>query len=198
MEPDQRRKVRAEPVDASGRRIEEPVRFAWILEGLPGEIHSPLRGEGMPGHGEDAGSEVVLTVFGTVGKGLLRVRAGTAGLEAEAEAVVTVVDESGRGGGSEGVPEPEFVEDPGGRWRSRMQEDRWQVNTSHPDFRAVTESPALKLRYLAMLFGKEVVERSHRDPRLAGPLEQLVEVVAFADRSLTAKRTRRPRGSERS
>ena len=44
-----------------------------------------------------------------------------------------------------------------------------------------------------MLFAKEVVLRSHQDPRFVEPLEQLVEVAAFADRNL-ANRGRRARG----
>jgi len=61
---------------------------------------------------------------------------------------------------------------------------RWQVNAGHPDYQAATERPALKLRYLAMLFAKEVVLRSAQDPRLDAPLEQLVEVASFADWNL--------------
>ncbi len=53
--------------------------------------------------------------------------------------------------------------------------------------------PALKLRYLAMLFAKEVVLRSSQDPRLELPLEPLVEVAAYADRQLS-----RGRGARRS
>jgi hypothetical protein len=43
------------------------------------------------------------------------------------------------------------------------------------------------LRYLAMLFAKEVVLRSTLDPRLERPLEQLVEIAAYADRNLAAR-----------
>ena len=54
----------------------------------------------------------------------------------------------------------------------------------------------LKLRYLAMLFSKEVVLRSAQDPRLEAPLEQMVEVAAYADRNLSKKsRGRRGRGT---
>ncbi|HEV3457110.1 MAG TPA: hypothetical protein VHG32_11155, partial [Thermoanaerobaculia bacterium] len=54
--------------------------------------------------------------------------------------------------------------------------------------------PPLKLRYLALLFAKEVVLRSSGDPRFEAPLEQLVEVAAYADRRLSASRGRRRRG----
>jgi hypothetical protein len=92
---------------------------------------------------------------------------------------------------NEGIPEPEFVSSPGAAWRSRIHEGRWQVNTAHPEYRDCADRPALKLRYLAMLFAKEVVLRSHQDPRLSEPLEQLVEVAGYADRKLAAKRPSR-------
>jgi len=77
-----------------------------------------------------------------------------------------------------------------------MLERRWQVNTAHPEYRAIADRPVLKLRYLAMLFAKEVVLRSHQDPRLEEPLEQLVEVAAYADRNLaTGRPGRQSRGA---
>ena len=93
-----------------------------------------------------------------------------------------------------GIPTPEFVHEPGAGWRSRMLEERWQVNSGHREFRAVVDRPTLKLRYLAMLFAKEIVLRSHQDRRPGKtPLEQLVEVAGYADRNLSQKRAPRRR-----
>lgn len=86
------------------------------------------------------------------------------------------------GGGAEHLP--------AAAWRSRLVDGRWQVNSGHREFRAIADRPTLKLRYLALLFAKEVVLRSSQDPRLEAPLEQLVEVAAYADRRLVG----RPRG----
>ena len=69
-----------------------------------------------------------------------------------------------------------------------MVDGKWHVNSGHRDFQDVIDRPSLKLRYLAMLFAKEVVLRSHQDPRLEAPLEQLVEVAGYADRNLAAKK----------
>jgi hypothetical protein len=114
------------------------------------------------------------------------------GRHAQAEIPVQVLEEIRAGRSDEGIPNPRFVHDPGGAWRSRVGESGWEVNSGHPEYVAMSESSTLKLRYLAMLFAKEVVLRSHHDPRLEKPLEQLVEVVAFADRSLSARKgTRR-------
>ena len=46
----------------------------------------------------------------------------------------------------------------------------------------------------ALLFAKEVVLRSGGDPRFEAPLEQLVEVAAYADRRLAAARGGRRKG----
>ncbi len=93
----------------------------------------------------------------------------------------------------ERIPEPELIDQPGSPWRSRLIEGRWQVNSGHPDFKANSKRPALKLRYLALLFAKEVVLRSSQDPRMESPLEQVVEVAAFADRKLADRQSRRRR-----
>jgi hypothetical protein len=67
------------------------------------------------------------------------------------------------------------------------------VNSGHPDFRAAAAKPATKLRYLALLFAKEIVLRSSQDPRLEAPLEQLVEVAAYADRKISERPPGGPR-----
>ena len=117
--------------------------------------------------------------------------------EASAAIPIEVVEEAATSS-DEGIPEPELVDHAGANWRSRILESRWQVNTGHPDYRANSSRPALKLRYLAMLFAKEIVLRSTHDPRLAEPLEQMVEVAAYADRELTEKPPRGPRARKKS
>jgi hypothetical protein len=109
---------------------------------------------------------------------------------------VEVVEELPSPRSDEGIPEPELVNLPGAPWRSRIADGRWQVNAGHREYRAIAQQPALKLRYLAMLFAKEVVLRSSQDPRLEAPLEQLVEVAAYADRQLATGRGRRKKGRE--
>ncbi len=192
MERDQVRKIRAEAVDDNGRRIETPVTFQWSIRDVEARI---LGHEGREG---DAVDRVSVQSVGELGAGVLRVLARSADREAQAEAALEVLHELPGKGGEEGIPKPEFVDEPGAPWRSRMQEGRWQVNTAHRDFREIIDQPALKLRYLAMLFGKEIVQQSHNDARLAEPLEQLVEVAAFADRRLTPRRGKSAKGKEKS
>ncbi len=187
-----RRTVRAEGFDAAGRPIPERFECAWELSERLGRLEACEASESM------SEARVVLVAGADPAEGVLSVLARSRGREAYAEAPVEVVEQLGSGRSREGIPEPEFLDHPGASWRSRMLEDRWQVNSGHKDYRAIADRPALKLRYLAMLFAKEIVLRSHQDPRLEKPLEQIVEVFSYADRNLASKRgTRRKGGGAR-
>jgi hypothetical protein len=192
-----RREVRARALDASGRRVTAEVRYTWRLEGSVGRLEEPSAGGAAAGTARDAleGLSVLLIAGDVPAQGTLLVEATSGPRVARAEAPVEVLEElpaSGRGS-DEGIPEPELVDEPGARWRSRMVGLVWQVNSGHPEFRAIADRPGLKLRYLALLFAKEIVLRSTQDPRLETPLEQLVEVAAYADRKLDERRPGRRR-----
>ena len=180
--------VSAHPRDASGRKIEEGVDFTWEIWGPIGTVRSD------PGR-------VVLAASESPGEGILsaHARERTTGNEASAAAPVEVV-EILPSSANEGIPEPELVDAPSASWRSRLHQGHWQVNSGHPDYRASSGRPAMKLRYFALLFAKEVVLRSSQDPRLEDPLEQVVEVAAYADRKISERppggRPRRPKSSE--
>ena len=175
------RRIRARPRDTSGRVIEQGVRFRWQLDGPVGMLVVDA----------DRSDLASLTASHDPATGVLAVDAFENDGHQRAKLVVEVVDILEPTSGGEGIPDPEFVHEPGASWCSRMQEKRWQVNSGHRDYRDLVDEPALKLRYLAMLFAKEVVLRSHHDPRLESPLEQLVEVAGYADRNLAARRPRR-------
>lgn len=191
------RLVRAQPLDASDRIIDRPLRFEWTLTGEVGELR-PAPARGVSGGAESdlpaapvsslGSGEVLLVAAEGPVSGRLHVRVMEAGREVEAETEVEILEELSGGRGGEGIPEPLFLSQPGSPWRSRMQNGRWEVNAGHHDYRAIADRPTLKLRYLALLFAKEIVLRSHQDPRLEKPLEQLVEVAAYADQNLVGKR----------
>jgi len=176
-----RKTVRAVGLDAGGRPVEAPVEYAWRLEGPVGSLE-PVDG---------ATDRVTILGTDAPARGSIEVVARAGEAEALASTDVEVLEELPGGRPGEGIPEPELVDQPGAAWRSRMVDGRWQVNAGHRDYRAIAERPALKLRYLAMLFAKEVVLRSVQDPRLERPLEQMVEVNAYADRNLNSRRARR-------
>ncbi len=172
------RKARAAPLDAAGHPVEAPVAFEWRLEGPVGSLEAI---EGSP-------EIVIVRASALPGEGVLAVTARAGDRAAEARAPVEILEEIPSRGADEGIPDPELVDQPGDAWRSRMREGRWQVNVGHREYRAIADQAALKLRYLSMLFAKEVVLRSSQDPRLEHPLEQLVEVAAYADRNIGLRR----------
>jgi hypothetical protein len=180
------RRARALAVDAAGRPVEAVLAYAWRLTGGAGELVSE----------DDASPAVTVRAGDRPGKGSLAVVCRSGSVEARDEARVEVVEQLGAGR-DEGIPEPELLDLPGAPWRSRVSDGRWQVNSGHSEYRAIADRPQLKLRYLALLFAKEVVLRSGGDPRFEAPLEQLVEVAAYADRRLAASRGRRRKGEAR-
>lgn len=178
-------KARANALDADGKVITDGVDFSWELWGHVGYLREPAEL-----------ARVVSFVAGeSVAEGILSVLVKATDGDREASAAVPVeVVETLPTGSDEGIPEPELIDQAGARWRSRVHEGRWQVNIGHADYKSSSARPALKLRYLAMLFAKEIVLRSSQDPRLDEPLEQVIEVAAYADRQLTEKP---PRGRRR-
>jgi hypothetical protein len=175
------RRVRAFGLDAIGRPVGAPLELDWRLEGPVGRLDDH----------EPSAAEVVLIAGESEAEGRLLVTARSSDRTASAEAPVEVLEAIGSRRASEGIPEPELVDQPGAGWRSRMLDGRWQVNAGHRDYRSLVDRPVLKLRYLALLFSKEIVLRNGQDPRLERPLEQMVEVAAFADRKLASRGRRR-------
>jgi hypothetical protein len=159
------------------------IDFKWELWGRIGAL-SEIQG---------STDQILFTAADEPTEGIVSVLATSEGQQASAVAPVEVVESLSAGPSDEGIPEPELVDQPGAPWRSRISDGRWQVNTGHPDYKSNSKRPTLKLRYLALLFAKEVVLRSSQDPRLDSPLEQMVEVAAFADRKLTERQSRRGR-----
>jgi Histidine kinase-, DNA gyrase B-, and HSP90-like ATPase len=177
------RRARAVALDATGRPVEAIVVYAWRLSAGLGDLVTA----------DDASPAVAVRGGNHPGEGTLAVVCRSGATEVYAETRVEVVEHLA-GGRDEGIPEPELLDVPGASWRSRFADGRWQVNSGHPEYRAIADRPPLKLRYLALLFAKEVVLRSSGDPRFEAPLEQLVEVAAYADRRLAAARGGRRKG----
>jgi hypothetical protein len=180
------RHARARAVDADGRPVDGVLIYAWRLSAGLAELVAE----------DDAAAAVTVRAGDRPGAGTLGVVCRSGAIEVRAEARVEVVEHPQPNAG-EGVPEPELVDAPGSPWRSRIADGTWQVNSGHPEYRAIADRPALKLRYLALLFAKEVVLRSGGDPRLEAALEQFVEVAAYADRRLAAARGGRRRQQPR-
>jgi len=192
-----RRRVKAIAVDATGRPVEGEVRFEWTLRVATAETGGPLAEPTRP-FAEIADlhtpagpiARATLIASDEPAQGLLIVKATSGSRSCATEVPIEILEELPGRRSSEGIPEPELVDQPGESWRSRMADGRWQVNSGHRDYRAVADRPRLKLRYLARLFAKEVVLRNHQDPRLELPLEQMIEVMSYADLRISSARTR--------
>jgi hypothetical protein len=171
------RRVQAVPLDRDGRRVRGEVGFSWSSDtstiAILGEGPKPLvraQPDARPGH------RGVITVVAMCGQERV-----------EASAIVLVDDRPEPSADlAAGVPEPELIDDPGARWRSRFDGQRWQVNASHEDYVALRGEPRSRLRYLLALFAKEVALRAHGVPGSEEALESLVEILAHAERNLSA------------
>jgi hypothetical protein len=171
------RRVQAIPLDLDGRRVRGEVGFSWSSDtaaiAILGEGPKPLvraQPDARPGL-----------------RGAITVVAERGEERAEASATVLVADRPEPSADlAGGVPEPELVDDPGARWRSRFDGQRWQVNASHQDYVALRGEPRTRLRYLLALFAKEVALRAHGVPGSEEALESLVEILAHAERNLSA------------
>ena len=163
-----RRALRALAHDANGVSIAEDVSWEWIVREGPATL-------------EPNGPKAVVAALDIAGDVRIALTARHAGRTAEAEAVVQIVDDLGCADQSAGIPEPQFVEDPHGEWRSRLADGRWEVNQGHRDFLAVAGQPRRKLRYLAALLAKEVVVHSFPLPQGGALLERLVSVLTLTE-----------------
>ncbi|MCI0585219.1 MAG: ATP-binding protein [Planctomycetes bacterium] len=165
-----RKALRAHALDADGRKVEGEVAFSWTV----------VEGEGAvdPADGP-------ATTF-LAGPAPSRARVDVAARQGEHRASssvdVAVVEELGPPGSRDaGIPPLELVDAPLEEWRSRLQGNRWEVNRGHPDYRAAAGESRRRLRYLVLLFAKEIVLRNSGDPGSGRALERMVEVLTHVD-----------------
>lgn len=116
------------------------------------------------------------------GAATVQVVARQGALERSAVVPVRVVSEAPHRTDA-GIPQPEELNEPLQGWRSRLVDQRWQINTGHPDYRALAGEARPRLRYLATLLSKEVVSRNFPQPGLGAILEELVGLLAALERS---------------
>ncbi len=173
------RTFRAVARDRSRHAVQENLIFAWrILEGQ-GRIEDP--------------SAEFATYHAPDEPGLMRigVAAAQGPIACEAEALITVTDSllpeaKDRTVPRQGLPGYTFEHAPGQLWRSRFdaEQNLIVVNSGHRDFVFAAKTKALKLRYIARLFAKEMVLRNF--PGLSGPklLERLIELSLYTEEHL--------------
>jgi len=163
-----RRALRAIARDANGVAVTDEVAWEWLVVSGPATL-------------EQSGPQAVVVALDLAGEARVAVSAQSDGRTARAEAVIQVVDELGGSDRSAGIPEPKFVDEPHGEWRSRLSDGQWEVNQGHRDFLAVAGQSRRKLRYLAALLAKEVVVHSFPMPQGGALLERLVSVLTLTE-----------------
>ena len=136
------RRLRARTLDADGRRVRS-VACRWAIIRGGGTIEP------------DGDTHAVFRAGEALGETLVVVEASAGGISVRGEAAIAVVDEIASSVPRGGIPEPRFVVDARGEWRSRIADGCWEVNAGHRDFVSVEAAPRRKLRYLAALLAKE-------------------------------------------
>ena len=165
------RRLRARPRAADGREIRDAMDFLWACN----SEHSRVEGNGREAtfHAGEELETVTVWVVATQGE-----------RHTSAEASIEVVEERPEAAPSAGIPQPEFVSEPTGNWRSRIRDGKWEVNAGHRDYLIASESSRRKLRYLTALLAKEIVLHSFPHPQHAAVLERMVEVLTITERRL--------------
>jgi hypothetical protein len=174
----QSRTLRAVPRDRIRRLVEEGVAFRWAL----------VEGQGRL---DDAEGEIV-TFHAPAEPGLTRIKVTVAqgAVECGAEAMITVTDtllpSKEPASARQGLPGYTFQRAPGELWRSRYDaaQNVIVVNNGHRDFVYAARSRALKLRYIARLFAKELVLKNFPGYSPEQLLERMIELSLYTEENL--------------
>ena len=175
------RNLRALARDRSRRVIETGLVFSWeIVEGA-GTFDNPT-------------TELV-TFHADTQPGLVRIRvsAQQGELRCEAEALITVVEMlmprdrlPADRQFAEGIPSYTFEHASGELWHSRYEQSQNVVviNSGHRDFFYASRSKALKLRYICLLFSKELLLKNFVGISSPEALERFIELSLYTEENL--------------
>jgi hypothetical protein len=173
------RKLRALPRDRSRHAVDRDLRFTWKIAEGQGWI-------------ENVSDETVrFTAPAEPGLTHIELEVIQGSIVCGAEAMVTVTDtllpetrESAAH--NEGLPGYTFKRAPGELWRSRYDAEKnvIVVNSGHRDFVFASRTRALKLRYIARLFAKELVCKNF--PGYSAPelIERMIELLLYMEENL--------------
>lgn len=173
------RTFRAVTRDKSGRRVDHDLHYEWqVLEG-----HLSI----------DGGANEFVDVTAGPEPGLARIKliVTQGDIECEAEAIVTITDQLQPAGknndtGHAGLPGYTYQHAAGELWRSRYDEAQHVIviNNGHRDFIYASKTRALKLRYIARLFAKEMVLKNFQGANSERLLERMIELSLYTEENL--------------
>ena len=164
--------------DALGHAIERRVTLRWSARGAFATV--------VPA--EDDACAATLQAADDAGQGTIAVEAQCEGCCASARVSYEILTHVVPRSGADGIPDPSWVEDPEGAWRSRRVEAGWEVNAAHADWRAC-EGPAAKLRYLTVLLARDVaLANAAPGEGAASVLDRATELLIAVERTTTRSR----------
>ena len=173
------RTLRAIARDRARHLVEHDLSFKWDV----------IEGEGAL---DDAESEIV-SFLAPPEPGLTRlhVTATQGETSCRGEGLVTVTDSlipetKDSSGSKQGLPGYTFKRAPGELWRSQYDADNnvIVVNNGHRDFVFASRTRALKLRYIARLFAKELVCKNFPGYPPNELLERMIELSLYTEENL--------------
>ncbi len=175
----QARTLRAVARDRVRHPVEHNLQFHWeIVEG--------------GGNLENAQGEVV-TFRAPSERGLIRLKVSVTqdAVQCSGEGAITVTESllpeiREPTELRHGLPGYTFQRAPGELWRSRYDSDQnvIVVNNAHRDFVYASRSKALKLRYIARLFAKEMVHKNFPGLPTEQLLERMIELSLYTEENL--------------
>ena len=173
------RTLRAVSRDRTRHLVEHNLSIRWVIVEGAGTL-------------SDVESEIA-TFTASPEPGLVRVRVMvTQGeVSCEGDALVTVTDSllpenKNPATEKQGLPGYTFEHAPGKLWRSRFDPEQnvIVINNGHRDFVYASRTRALKLRYIARLFAKELVCKNFPGHSPAELLERMVELSLYTEENL--------------
>lgn len=175
----QSRTLRAVARDRARRLVEENLSFRWEIAEGQGRIEN-AEGEIIAFHAPTEPGLTRLQVAVTQGE-----------IVCTAEAMVTVTEQllpetKEPASTKQGLPGYTFQRAPGELWRARYDalQNVIVINNGHRDFVYCARSRALKLRYIARLFAKELVLKNFPGYSPEQLLERMIELSLYTEENL--------------
>jgi len=173
------RTFRAMPRDRNKKPVEENLSFLWEV----------LDGEGIL---EASGSEIAaFNAAQNPGLTKIKVSATQGEITCCGEAIITVTESLLAENTKtptlhQGLPGYTYKKAPGELWRSYYDEEKnvIVINNGHRDFVFSSKNKALKIRYIARLFAKELVCKNFKGIPSDELLERMIELTLYMEENL--------------
>jgi hypothetical protein len=178
----QSRTLRALARDRSRHAVEDGMMFRWELAEGNGTLEN-ADGEIVTFHAPDEPGLLRLRVTATQGE---ITRSGEAMLTVTATLLPENAEPKESATSRQGLPGYTFQHAPGELWRSRYDtgQNVIVINNGHRDFVYAARARALKLRYIARLFAKELVLKNFPGYAPEQLLERLIELGLYTEENL--------------